>query len=67
MACRCRSTFVAYSPNAQQTERLDHLRGALAYGSAGIPVFPLAPRTKVPLIPASIGGHGLLTPQPILT
>jgi Bifunctional DNA primase/polymerase, N-terminal len=43
----------------QQTERVDHLRGALAYGSAGIPVFPLAPRTKVPLIPASTGGHGL--------
>jgi Bifunctional DNA primase/polymerase, N-terminal len=43
----------------QQTERVDHLRGALAYRSAGIPVFPLEPRTKVPLIPASIGGHGL--------
>jgi hypothetical protein len=59
IACRCRSTLVAYHRMPQQTERVDHLRGALAYGSAGIPVFPLAPRTKVPLIPASIGGHGL--------
>jgi hypothetical protein len=52
-----RSSHIHRMP--QQTERVDHLRGALAYGSAGIPVFPLAPRTKVPLIPASIGGHGL--------
>ena len=42
-----------------QTEPVDHLAAALAYASAGIHVFPLAPRSKVPLIPARIGGHGL--------
>jgi hypothetical protein len=38
---------------------VDHLAAALAYASSGIPVFPLAPRSKIPLIPASKGGHGL--------
>jgi hypothetical protein len=42
-----------------QTEPVDHLAAALAYASAGIQVFPLAPRSKVPLIPARNGGHGL--------
>ena len=36
-----------------------HLAAALAYASAGIHVFPLAPRSKVPLISAPDGGHGL--------
>jgi hypothetical protein len=44
---------------AKQTERVDHLAGALAYALAGAHVFPLAPRSKVPLIPARNGGHGL--------
>jgi hypothetical protein len=38
---------------------VDHLAAALAYASAGIHVFPLAPRSKVPLIPARNGGRGL--------
>jgi hypothetical protein len=43
----------------KQTEPVDHLAAALAYASAGIHVFPLAPRSKVPLIPARNGGRGL--------
>ncbi len=43
----------------KQTEPVDHLAAGLAYGLAGIHVFPLAPRSKVPLIPARNGGHGL--------
>jgi Bifunctional DNA primase/polymerase, N-terminal len=43
----------------KQTERVDHLPAALAYASAGIAVFPLAPRSKVPLISSADGGHGL--------
>jgi Bifunctional DNA primase/polymerase, N-terminal len=35
------------------------LAAALAYASAGIRVFPLVPRSKVPLISATNGGHGL--------
>jgi hypothetical protein len=38
---------------------VDHLAAALAYALAGVYVFPLAPRSKVPLIPARNGGHGL--------
>ncbi|HET9778659.1 MAG TPA: bifunctional DNA primase/polymerase [Propionibacteriaceae bacterium] len=38
---------------------MDHLAAALAYASAGIPVFPLATRSTVPLIPVRNGGHGL--------
>ena len=43
----------------KQTEPVAHLTAALAYASAGIHVFPLAPRSKVPLISAPNGGHGL--------
>ena len=43
----------------KQTEPVAHLAAALAYASAGIHVFPLAPRSKVPLISARNGGHGL--------
>jgi hypothetical protein len=35
------------------------LDAALAYGRAGHHVFPLAPRSKLPLIPARDGGRGL--------
>jgi hypothetical protein len=38
---------------------MDHLAATLAYASQGIAVFPLAPRSKQPLIPARNGGHGL--------
>jgi hypothetical protein len=38
---------------------VDRLAAALAYASAGIHVFPLALRSKVPLISARDGGHGL--------
>jgi hypothetical protein len=38
---------------------VDHLAAALANALAGVYVFPLAPRSKVPLIPARNGGHGL--------
>jgi hypothetical protein len=38
---------------------VDHLAASLAYALAGVYVFPLAPRSKVPLIPARNGGHGL--------
>jgi hypothetical protein len=38
---------------------VDHLAAALAYALAGVHVFPLAPRSKVPFIPARNGGHGL--------
>jgi hypothetical protein len=38
---------------------VDHLAAALRYASQGIPVFPLAPRSKFPLISAANGGHGL--------
>ena len=44
---------------SNQTERVDHLAAALRYASQGIPVFPLAPRSKFPLISATHGGHGL--------
>jgi Bifunctional DNA primase/polymerase, N-terminal len=44
---------------AIQTERVDHLAAALRYASQGVPVFPLAPRSKFPLISAANGGHGL--------
>ena len=43
----------------KQTEAAGHVAAALAYASAGVSVFPLAPRSKVPLIPARNGGHGL--------
>jgi hypothetical protein len=39
---------------------VDHLAAALRYASQGIPVFPLVPRSKFPLIAAVDGGHGLL-------
>jgi hypothetical protein len=45
---------------ANQTERVDHLAAALRYASQGVPVFPLAPRSKFSLISAADGGHGLL-------
>ena len=48
-ASRCRNRLNA----------VDHLAAALAYASAGIHVFPLAPRSKTPFIPARNGGHGL--------
>jgi hypothetical protein len=38
---------------------VDHRAAALAYASAGIHVLALAPRSKVPLISAADGGHGL--------
>jgi hypothetical protein len=44
---------------SNQTERVDHLAAALAYAKQGIAVFPLAPRSKQPLIAAANGGHGL--------
>jgi Bifunctional DNA primase/polymerase, N-terminal len=44
---------------ANQTERVDHLAAALRYAAQGVPVFPLAPRSKVPLISAANDGHGL--------
>jgi Bifunctional DNA primase/polymerase, N-terminal len=44
---------------ANQTERVDHLAAALRYASQGVPVFPLAPRSKFPLISAANDGHGL--------
>jgi hypothetical protein len=42
-----------------QTERLDHLAAALRIASQDVPVFPLTPRSKFPLISAANGGHGL--------
>jgi hypothetical protein len=45
---------------ANQTERVDHLAAALRYASQGVLVFPLAPRSKFPLISAANDGHGLL-------
>src|SRR5215211_1938642 len=44
---------------ANQTERVDHLAAALRYASQGVPVFPLTPRSKFPLISAANDGHGL--------
>jgi hypothetical protein len=44
---------------SNQTERVDHLAAARRYASQGIPVFPLAPRSKFPLIAAADGDHGL--------
>jgi hypothetical protein len=44
---------------AKQTDRMDHLRAALADARNGFSVFPLAPRSKLPLISADKGGHGL--------
>jgi hypothetical protein len=44
---------------SQQTERVDFLNAALAYAQNGVHVFPLAPRSKHPLIPVDKGGHGL--------
>jgi hypothetical protein len=44
---------------SNQTERVDHLAAALRYTSQGVPVFPLAPRSKFPLISPANGGHGL--------
>jgi Bifunctional DNA primase/polymerase, N-terminal len=38
---------------------MDHLTAALAYAKQGFAVFPLAPRSKLPLIPAREGSHGL--------
>jgi Bifunctional DNA primase/polymerase, N-terminal len=38
---------------------VDHLAAALGYALAGVYVLPLAPRSKVPVIPARNGGHGL--------
>jgi hypothetical protein len=38
---------------------VDHLAAALAYAKQGFAVFPLAPRSKQPLISAANGGHGL--------
>jgi hypothetical protein len=55
----CHSSLVERSPSCEQTERMNHLAAALAYASQGIAVFPLAPRSKQPLIPARSGGHGL--------
>jgi hypothetical protein len=43
----------------KQIEPVDHLGAALAYASNGVYVFPLAPRSKVPLVPARNGGHGI--------
>lgn len=43
----------------KRLRRMNHLAAALAYASAGIRVFPLAPRSKVPLISAKNGGQGL--------
>ena len=44
---------------SNQTERVGHLAAALRYASQGIPVFPLAPCSKFPLISAANGGPGL--------
>ena len=44
---------------SNQTERVDHLAAALRYASQGVRVFPLATRSKFPLISAANDGHGL--------
>jgi Bifunctional DNA primase/polymerase, N-terminal len=44
---------------AKQTQGMDHLAHALRYAERGFPVFPLSPRSKLPLVPAERGGHGL--------
>jgi hypothetical protein len=44
---------------ANQTEHVDHLAAALRYAAQGVDVFPLAPRSKFPLISATNDGHGL--------
>jgi hypothetical protein len=44
---------------SNQTDHVDHLAAALRYASQGVPVFPLAPRSKFPLISAANDGHGL--------
>jgi hypothetical protein len=38
--------------------RSSMLESALGYAAEGLRVFRLAPRDKVPLIPAAEGGHG---------
>jgi hypothetical protein len=38
---------------------VDHLAAALAYATQGFAAFPLAPRSKQPLISAANGGRGL--------
>ena len=53
-----RHSSTGRSPQKQK-EPAAHLAAALAYASAGIHVFPLAPRSKVPLVSARNGGHGL--------
>ena len=44
---------------ANQAEHLDHLATALRYASQGAPVFPVAPRSKFPLISAANDAYGL--------
>ena len=56
---RSYSSLVERSVPRESTERVDHLAAALRYASQGVPVFPLAPRSKFLLISAANDGHGL--------
>ena len=38
---------------------MDHLAAALVYAEQGMAVFPLAPRSKFPLISTEQGGRGM--------
>jgi hypothetical protein len=46
------------APTVTDTDSADMLAAALGYARAGLPVFPLRPRSKAPLISTDAGGRG---------